>query len=70
MMEANENVGTNFVNGLELLCDSKDSLNVVVAQLLNQVSNRGIVLKKQKKSPIYNVTQSAQVVMYDRSQSQ
>lgn len=36
---------TNLVNRLELLCDCKYSLNVVVTQLLNQVSNRRIVLK-------------------------
>lgn len=38
--------GTNLVNRLELLCDCENSLNIVVAQLLDQVSNRWIVLKK------------------------
>lgn len=36
-----------MVDRLELFCDCKDSLNVVVTQLLNQVSNGGIVLKKK-----------------------
>lgn len=45
---------TNLVNRLELLCDCKYSLDVVVAQLLNQVSNGGIVLgkKMEEKSRI------------------
>lgn len=35
---------THLVNRLELFCDRKDGLNVVVTQLLNQVSDGGIVL--------------------------
>lgn len=35
---------TDQVNRLELLCDGKDRLDVVVAQFLNQVSDGGVVL--------------------------
>lgn len=38
-----------MVNRLELLRDGEDGLNVVVAQLLNQVSNGGIILRNGKR---------------------
>ena len=37
---------THLINRLELLCNCKDSLYIVVTQLLNKMSNGWIVLKR------------------------
>lgn len=38
---------TNLIHRLELLGDSKDSLNVVVAQFLDQMGNGGVILENK-----------------------
>ena len=61
-------MGTNLVNGLELLCDCKDCLNVVVAQLLHQVSNGRIVLKKKRWRRKVTFTTHESEIFQNRSQ--
>lgn len=46
----------HLVNRLELLRNSKDGLNVVVAQFLHQVSDGGVILQKTKVKITTNKT--------------
>lgn len=41
-----------LVNGLEVLSDGKDGLNVVVTQFLNQMSDGRIILWKHRKMTV------------------